>query len=101
MKTEQEINFNYDNAMKQVAELNEIASSLKKVGSTNLSDCMKKVGKNWKGENATAYVKKGDALNQKITKCAKSISETAKALSTMAENIYHTEKANIATIQEK
>lgn len=99
--TEQEINFNYDNAMKQVAELNEIASALDKVGSTNLADCMKKVGKNWKGENSTAYVKKGDALNQKIVKCSKNISAAANALSTMAENICRAEKANLATINSK
>ena len=101
MATLTEINFNYRRAMEQVAELNDIASDLKKVGSSNLSDCLKTVKNNWKGDNSEAYTGKGEKLKAKILDSAGDISKTAGTLSTMAANIRNAEIKNLETIKTR
>lgn len=97
MPTLGEINFNYNKAMSQVAELNEIAGKLKKAGNDSLESCMKDVKQNWKGENSEAYISKGNKLKGKIVKSAGDISKVAATLSTMAKNIRAAELKNIET----
>ena len=96
-----EIEFNYTKAMKQVAELESIASELKKVSSSQINDCLKNVKTNWKGDNSDAYVGKGNKLKIKVTKTAGDISKAASTLSTIAANIKAAEMANIAIIQNR
>lgn len=98
MATLTEINFNYNKAMSQVAELNSIASNLKKVGNTQISECMREVSANWESENSKSYVAKGNKLKEKIDKSAANITKVAQTLSQMAENIKNTEMKNIEIV---
>ncbi|MBR1691922.1 MAG: WXG100 family type VII secretion target [Lachnospiraceae bacterium] len=99
MATASEIMFNYRKAMDQVKALNAIAADLKKIGNNSLSDCMNQVKKSWKGDNADAYVGKGNQLKQKVTKSSDNVSKVAGTLSSMAARIKDAELRNLETIR--
>lgn len=99
--TEYEITFNYQKAMNQAAELKAIAASLKKVGETQLGECLGKISKNWLGSNAEEFVSKGKKMETKIGKSSKSIVLTAEAMETMAKNIYNAEMEALRIAQER
>ena len=98
MATIAEINFNYNRAMSQVAELNSIANNLKKVGNTQINDCMKEVSANWESDNSKNYVAKGNKLKEKVDKSASNITRIAQTLSTMAENIKNAEMQSVEIV---
>ena len=99
--TEYEITFNYQKAMNQAAELKAIASSLKKVGETQLAECLGKISKNWLGSNSEDFVAKGKKMETKIEKSSKSITLTAGAIETMAKNIYNAEMEALRIARER
>lgn len=99
MATRLEIEFNYQKAMAQVRELRSLSTSLKKVGDNQIADCMRDVSKNWKCDNSTDYVAKGNKLKQKVVKSAGKISDVADALSTMAENIKNAELKSLDIVK--
>lgn len=99
--SEHEIRFNYEKAMGQARELKSIASSLKKVGENQMTECLGKVEKNWTGSNSEAYLKKGKKVQTKITTSSKNISAAADALETMARNIYNAEMAALRAAKER
>lgn len=98
-KTEQEIVFNYKKAIRQALELEDIASAVKKVGNSKMSNSLSKVSKNWTGENAGAYTKKGNKLKGKIEKSSNNIKMASSTLKSMAQNIYNAEMASLREIQ--
>ena len=99
--TRGEILFNYEKAMAQVRALQEIASNIKKISDTNMTDCMNNVKKNWEGDNATAYVGKGNKLKQKIKKSGENVDKVASTLAEMARNIRDAELRNLEIISQK
>lgn len=99
--TEQEIEFNYKKAMGQASELKEIASSLKKLGESQLDSCMNSVAKNWTGDNSDSYVKKGRKLEKKMVTSSDNIKQTAETIETMAKNIYEAEMKALQEIRDK
>ncbi|MCR4691226.1 MAG: hypothetical protein K5739_07775 [Lachnospiraceae bacterium] len=99
--TRGEIYFNYEKAMSQVRALQEIASSIKKISDSNMTDCMNNVKKNWEGDNATSYVGKGNKLKEKIKKSGENVDRVASTLAEMARNIRDAELRNLEIIEQK
>ncbi len=98
-KTEQEIVFNYRKTIRQALELEDIASGIKKIGNSKMTNSLSKVSKNWTGGNADAYTKKGNKLNGKVEKSSNDINMAASTLKSMAQNIYNAEMASLREIQ--
>lgn len=88
------IDFNYYKTIEQVKELRSISKALANLGEKDLSACLGKISKNWKGDNADAYIKKAEKLEGYISDSSKNISDTADVLEEMATNLYNAEKEN-------
>ncbi len=99
--TESEIRFNYEKSMKQAEELKQIAQSLSKVSTNQLSECLGKIEKNWSGDNSDAYRKKGVKLQGKIETSAKGVKLAAESIETMARNIYRAEMAALEATRRR
>lgn len=101
MKTEYQINMDFQKAEAQVAELKQLASQLSAVADEDLNRTLGNIAASWEGENAEAFIEKGNLLKQKITKTAGELLSAAGALHSIAENIKNAELDAIRIAAEK
>lgn len=92
MKSLTTINMNYNKALAQASRLEELASQLERESSGNLEEALQTVRRNWQGENADAYLAKGQRLQEKIRDSAKNLRTTASTVRTIAKAVYDAEK---------
>ena len=95
------INFNYQRAIGQARELEEIASNLSGLAASDFEIVMNSISRNWKGENADKYLKKGDKLQTDMKNTAKSLRSVASEIRRIAQNIYNTEMKNLAIARQR
>lgn len=87
-----EIEMDFANAKKQADELDGVAKNIEKMISNEYEPCMSSISANWKGDNAEAYVLKGNKLKEKIAKTATNLRKVAETIRTIAKNTYEAEK---------
>ncbi len=93
MASESEIRFNYEQALKKVQELEEIAGELKQIAAGELDGALTKLGGSWQSEASGVYRKKGEDLGERVGKRAENILEIADAARKMAKRLYEAEMA--------
>lgn len=92
MSTLAEINFNYQNAIRQAKELDEVASKLENAANRDMEEILNAVSKAWKStESAPAYIRKGQKVEGDIRTTAGNIRNIASAIRTIAERIRQAE----------
>lgn len=74
------IDIDFAAVMEQAARLGEIADSMKELAEKNFDGALQNIAQNWKGENASLYLTKGDTLETNMK-------DTAKRLKSIAESI--------------
>lgn len=92
-KSMYEIEMDFTNAKNQAANLENVAKKIENMINNDFEPCMRGISANWKGDNAEAYVKKGNKLKGDIAKSAKNLRSAASTIRTIAKNIYDAEKA--------
>lgn len=90
-KSEYMIKMDFKNAMNQADKLEDAARDIEKTAKTDLAECMKRIGKSWKGESANAYRQKGQKVAEKLIAIAKKLHKTAETIREIAENTYRAE----------
>lgn len=90
------INFNYNRAIQQASELDEIANNLSRLTSSEFAETMQNISANWKGENANKYLKKGERLQSDMSSTAKSLHGVASEIRRIAKRIYDAEMYALA-----
>ena len=60
MLSEGTITFNFNRAMQQARELDEIAANLSNLATSDFEGTLQNISMNWKGENARKYLIKGE-----------------------------------------
>lgn len=93
-KTMQTIEMDFQNARKQADELEQIAKSLSLLADEQFQSCLSAVAACWKGENASAFCKKGHIVGNNIKNSAEELKDAAAVMRQMAENTYDAEKKN-------
>lgn len=78
--------------MLQAQQLEELAEELRREGQDRLGGAFSEVSSAWKGEAAEAYLRKGNAYQEKIVKTANELSQTAAALRSAAKRLHDAEQ---------
>lgn len=90
------ITFNYNRAMQQASELDEIANSLSNLTTSDFEGTLQNISVNWKGENARQYLKKGERLQTDMRSTVRSLHSVASEIRTVAKRIYDAEMYALA-----
>ena len=96
-----EIYFNFEKAKKQATELENVANRISRLASSDLNRTMQTISVNWKGDNASAYLKKGNKLEQEILDTAKALRRTASDIRQIAKNMYDAEMRALEIAQRR
>lgn len=95
------IAFDAGRAKEEISELRTIGRQLKKVQQDQFEQQIASLQSHWKGDAATAYVKKADVLVRKLDSTVKLIDDLANAMETVANRLKKSEDANLATLSNK
>jgi len=91
MATRESIRFDYEKAMRQADELDNIANDLSNLSSKEFGGVLQSVSVNWKSDNSTIYLNKGRTLQEDINKTVKSFKKIADDIRVIARRLYDAE----------
>ena len=91
MTTEQNVENNFRSAMAQAAKIDEIAESLAAVSDKKLGNTLQELSLGWKGENASAYLKKGAKLQDRMSNSSMELRGIAEDIRNRAKRTYESE----------
>lgn len=100
MKTKQSIRIDFDNAMRQAASADNCSEELRNV-ERQLHEVINELSNGWKGEAATLYLEKCEALVKKIGKSANDMNWISSTIKKTAKIYYETEKAALDLVNQK
>ena len=100
MKTQYEIYMDFQKAMELANRLRSMAAKINSLADENLQGSLTRIRTNWTGENAEAFLAKGDIVKNKVSATAKDILKTADAIAKIAERTRDAELAAITIAQE-
>lgn len=85
------IEFNYGKAISQANRLDGVASDMKRLANNSMSGSLRDVNAAWTGENATAYIQKGNILREQIDETAAELQQIAESIKKVAERMKQAE----------
>ena len=88
-----QITLDYNNAVTQAENLEQVAKNIEKMINNEFSPCMNDISRNWTGDNANAYIAKGNKLKNEMQNSADELRKAAKTIRQIAGNTYRAEKA--------
>lgn len=91
MASKFQIQLQYRTALQQASRLEELAENLLRTARTGVGETMSELQICWTGENARAYLAKGDRLKNKIIDTANDLKRAAAAIRRIATNTYNAE----------
>ena len=91
MASRYQIQLQYRTALQQASRLEELAENLLRTARTGVGETMSELQICWSGENARAYLAKGDRLKNKIIDTANELKRAAAAIRRIATNTYNAE----------
>lgn len=95
------LKINFEKALKQAEELENIAKEIENVAKVDLEDSFNSISRNWTGENSNNYIKKGAKVKEDIKKTAKNLNETAEAIREIVRRDKEAEEAAERIAQER
>jgi uncharacterized protein YukE len=101
MATKLSIEFDFNKAMKDADKVENIANELKRLATQKFDDTMQNLAVNWKGDNASRYLKKGEILGENMVKTANDLYNIAAEIRTVARRVYKTELAALEIAQKR
>ena len=102
MKTKLQIEFDFEQARRRAAELEEIAENISQLSRPDIENAKADLSSAWKGESAQHFQKKTEILQEDIRGRAKELNAIAAAIREIAAKIYaaEMEALRIATQRE-
>lgn len=82
------IEMDFKNAIRQAENLERIAKEIENLLNGQFDSCMNIVSGNWRGENASSYIRKGNIVREDICCEAKKIRDTAAVVREIARRLY-------------
>ena len=95
------LEFDYQQAIRQVEELRQIADELRRVKSQSVESAINSVGASWKGETSQRFLTKCGEIRDRIEKEAANISDIADSLEASAKQIAEEEASAASIISER
>lgn len=93
MATEASIYFDFQKALGEAGRIEEMADRLQKLSDKDFEGTLQNLSVNWKGENASAYLSKGERLQGKINQTGNDLRAVASDIRRIAKQIYDAEMA--------
>lgn len=85
------IELNFRQAKQQAEQLESLAKSLENLAKNDLDGTLRQLSSAWKGESASAYMRKGERLEEKIIQTAEDLQRTAQTIRSTAQRTYNAE----------
>lgn len=101
MATRASIEMDFKRAKAQAAKLEQIASDMDGLANEQLNGSMQNLSSGWKGENANAYIAKGEKLQSKMNASASDLRNVASDIRRAAERIYRAELAALELAEKR
>ena len=86
-----EIYFNYNQAIEQAKQLDEVAGRLTNAADKDMEDLLNDVNSAWKSDSAPQYIKKGQKVEDDMRTTAGNLKNIAAAIRTIAKRILDAE----------
>lgn len=86
-----EIYFNYNQAMEQAKQLDEIAARLTNAANKDMEDLLNDVNSAWKSDSAPQYIRKGRKVGDDMRTTSGNLKNIAAAIRTIAKRILEAE----------
>lgn len=100
MKSKYEIEMNFQDAVNQAQALEEASAGLAKIAGNNIPWALSAIASSWRGENAAAYIGKGEKMSDEIMSLADNLYSVAREIRFTAGAIYKAEIAALNCIPE-
>lgn len=97
-KSKNEIEIEFSKAYSQADELEKIAGELSSIANSNVENAFELLEKNWKGENAVKFIRKGGNTVIEMLDVADELLKVAKTIRITADLIYKAEKAALNSL---
>lgn len=91
MKTASQIKFDFQQAKKRAAELEEIAEDMRRLAKSDLENTMGNLSAAWKGDSSRQYLTKAARLQEEITATSRDLNNIADTIRRIAAIIYDAE----------
>lgn len=93
MKSKKEIEMNFERAVSQAIELEELSKELSKLANNHLLGAIEMLGKGWSGENADRFLRGSRVATGEVLNTADDLIKVAKNIRTTAGIVYNAEKS--------
>ncbi|HAE44444.1 MAG TPA: hypothetical protein DCG37_02450 [Lachnospiraceae bacterium] len=87
-----DILFDHAGAEKQAQALEQLSKKMNTLSETDMETILTEINNAWKGDNATAFLQKGDRMQQKLSASAARINDIAVAIRKISANIKKAEE---------
>ncbi len=98
MRTREEIEADFNRAVSQAQELEEIAGELSRIANTHVANALALLEKSWKGENAALFNSKGKLLTEDMFETADDLIQAARNIRSTADVVYRAEKKSVSLV---
>ena len=92
MKSKEKMETDFHIAMAQADKIDEITERLAAVSGKKLGTTLQELSMGWKGENASAYLRKGAKLQGRINNSSLELHNIAEDIRSRARRMYETEQ---------
>lgn len=91
MATREKIEFDFKQALRQADRIDTIASNLSELSGKEFGGSLENLSANWKGDNASIYMAKGNRLQEQMNGTAKELHAVAADIRVIARRLYNAE----------
>lgn len=91
MKSKNTIQMDFTKAYHDAERIDDIARKLKQLSNANLEQSMQNLAASWKGQNATAFIRKEQQLQQDMKITANTLNGIADDVRRVAKRVYDAE----------
>lgn len=98
-KTLASIRIDFDKAMRMADELDDLASNLTTLAENQMNGTLQEIRRTWTGEASGQYLKKGQILEEKISKSAEQLKKISEAVRITARVTYQAEQEALRLAQ--
>ena len=99
--TQAEIAFNFKQAMNKASEVDNVSGRISRLSRNDLGGVMQGISSCWKGNSASAYLNKGNALQDNMDDVSREIKNIANEIRNAATRIYNAEMENLRISQQR
>lgn len=91
MKSKCEIEMDFERALAQAQELEEISDELSKIASAHVAEALEMLAKNWQGDNSKSFLRKSGGITTDMIETADDLLKIARNIRTTAGIVYKAE----------